>query len=128
MRFYGEYYYTIDYGILLYSKAIIYERQIPGSATFNHTFIRELNEYTDFSEEITEETDDTFENFFINPTNIVAISIIIFILIATPAAFWIIHRQKVKRDYQYYKATLRDKKGKPPQKTQDKQKKSKKTL
>ncbi len=125
---YAEYYYTLDYGIMIYSKANIYEHSFADESLWiNHTFVRELKKYTDFSETISDEPEDTFENFIFNPLNIVAISMIILILIATPAAFWIIHRQKVLREFQSYKAVIRDKKGISPQKTLKKQKNSQKT-
>ena len=110
----AEHYYVQESGILLYSEVNIIETIIDDPDYWvNHSFVRELKTYPDFFEQeviITQnDTDDEeqqidlFEVYFSDPINLLAITGIIIIIIATSIAIWVIHRKNIRRQYEEFK-------------------------
>lgn len=110
MSIYSELYFEQNSGILLYSLTKIYEIVVGDpSRWLNHTFERQLDEFTEF-----EEAEDTkgnngsviLDEFFYSYT--LPFIILSVIGITTLLAVWRIRHAMLMKQYQEYKASKRN--------------------
>lgn len=111
---YAEYYFVKQSGILLYSTTNIYESKSGNpNIWINHTFVRQLDDITDYTVEPAEEEP---KDFFVllgeyMVDNSVPITIICAIIVVSGVSIREIHRHNVSRAYQEFKEILREEKG-----------------
>jgi hypothetical protein len=101
--FYALHHYDINSGILLFSNVTIYEVRQDNGDWANHTFIRTLTEFTDFSSEDNSQPDffTTLSEFF--RENWPYITILGLIILGTGLSIRKIHRDNIKRGLEEYK-------------------------
>ena len=97
------------------------------SSWINHTFIRQLDDITDFSVKTEQEEEKDFFGLLGEyvADNAVPITVICATLVVSCVSIWTIRRHNVSRDYREFKKNLREEKGhlKRPKKINDKTKK-----
>jgi len=105
-------YYEKDTGMLIHSNVSIYEWQIISpSVWMNNTFIRNLVDFSDLSEEPEGEFNifQAIGEFILN--NALELTILCLIILGTILAINRIHHQNVIRSYEEYKEFKRQEKG-----------------